>query len=71
MQIAPFPYSNNEICAPWSEDEEEVEGMDILDMAPYPQSRMSGKVHMLRLTHSCDSSDELVFNHWQPENARY
>jgi hypothetical protein len=66
-----FPLSNNLICGPWWQRDEEVEGLDIVDMSQYPASGLSGQIHMQKMNLYCFSDDGLLFHHWQANNSLY
>jgi hypothetical protein len=66
-EVLPFQLSGNIICSPWSQRDEEVEGMDILDMSQYPASSFAGtgQIHMIKMNLYCTTNDGLLLHHWQ------
>jgi hypothetical protein len=73
-EVLSFPLSSNTICPnPWTERDEEVEGIDILDMSQYPASSFSGsgQIHMIKMNLYCYTDDGLLLHHWQANNSLY
>jgi hypothetical protein len=57
---------------PFTYADDEVEGMDIVDMSTHPGAGMNGQIHMVKMKqHGWTHNDGLVFYHWNINSPYY